>query len=240
VLLSVRLRHRFLTVLSYALLVVSFSTVGCKHSTSVRPENVPAAAVWADSAFVECSVEVEANANKCTVRDAHGTLLESGLYILNVDGRAANKTELKYAAFREGIIYLEGNLFLYPVLPLEPDRSVIDNKLQLLAGRGVSPAVDCGRIAVHQNANPASECALNALLKKKPFHVRFDLQGYEGIYSFGLAGDGRENVYTIEDDSLLQDMHTAAGTRVGVTPCPKPIKTRISPGGIPTCLSTDP
>ena len=73
--------------------------------------------------------------------------------------------------------------------------------------------------------------------EKKPFHVRFGLQGYEGIYVFGLAGDGSENLYAVEDDSLLADM---SGTRIGVTPCPKPIKTRISTRGILTCLSTNP
>jgi len=220
--------------------MVSLSTVGCKRSASTRPANVPAAAVWAESAFIECSDEAEPNGNKCTVRDAHGRLLQSGLYILNNDGRAAAKSELKYTAFREGIIYLEGNRFLYPVLPPEHDRAAIDNKLRLLAGNGVSPTLDCARVAVHQNVspNPASECALNALSNKKPFHVRFDLQGYEGIYSFGLVGDGLDNVYTIEDDSLLHDIETPAGTRVVVTPCPKPLK--ISTGRIPTCLPTRP
>ena len=100
--------------------------------------------------------------------------------------------------------------------------------------------MDCGRIAVSQDRTPASECALNALMNKKPFHLRFDLQGYEGIYVFGLAWDGSENLYAVEDYSLFADMTPVAGARIGVTPCPKPIKTRITAGGILTCLSTNP
>jgi hypothetical protein len=95
-------------------------------------------------------------------------------------------------------------------------------------------------MAVFLDATPASECALNALMDKKPFHVRFDMQGYEGIYCFGLAGDGSENLYAVEDSSLLVDMTPVAGTRIRVTPCPKPIKTRLSTRGILACLSTDP
>ena len=240
--LSVTLHDRFLPALRHGFLVVLLSTIGCNRSTPPRPANVSASAVWAGNAFIECSVEVEANANKCTVRDIKGTLLETGLFVLNNDGTAATKSELKYAAVRGGLIYLEGERFLYPVLPPEQDRVAVDSKLSLLAGHGVTTPIDCGRIAVSRNAEPASRCALNALMSKKSFHVRFDLQGYEGIYSFGLAGDGSENVYAVEDYSLLMDssLHPAAGTRIRFTPCPKPLKTRLARRGILTCLSTDP
>jgi hypothetical protein len=125
-------------------------------------------------------------------------------------------------------------------MPSEDDRDRLENKLTLLAGNGVKKAIDCGRIAVSRDGTPASDCALNALVDKKPFHVRFDMQGYEGIYCFGLAGDGSENLYAVVDSSLLMDMTPVAGARIGVTPCPKPIKTRISTRGILTCLSTNP
>jgi hypothetical protein len=167
-------------------------------------------------------------------------LLDTGLFILNKDGRAATKSELQYVGFRGGRIHLEGDRLLYPVMPPEKDRAELDRRLALLAGHGVRTTIDCGRIAVSRDATSASECALNALLNNKPFHVRFDLQGYEGIYTFGLAGDGSENLYAVEDDSLLMDMTPVAGTRIGVTPCPRPIKTRISTRGILTCLSTNP
>jgi hypothetical protein len=227
-------------MLRHGLLIVLLCSIGCERSTPPRPANVSASAAWTENAFIECSVESEVNANRCAVWDIRGNLLERGLFILNKDGRAATKSELQYAVFRGGRIHLEGDRFLYPVLPLENDRAELDRRLTLLAGNGVRTTMDCGRIAVSQDRTPASECALNALMNKKPFHVRFDLQGYEGIYVFGLAGDGSENLYAVEDDSLLADMTPVAGARIGVTPCPKPIKTRITAGGILTCLSTNP
>jgi len=227
-------------MLRHGFLVVLLCSIGCERSTPTRPANVSASAVWVESAFIECSVEAEANANRCTVRDNKGMLLATGLFILNKDGRAATKSELQYAAFRGGRIQLEGDRFLYSVLPLEKDRAELERRLAHLAGNGVRTTMDCGRIAVSQDRTPASECALNALVSKQPFHLRFDLQGYEGIYVFGLAGDGSENLYAVEDDSLLADMPPVAGARIRVTPCPKPIKTRITGGGILTCLSTNP
>ena len=224
----------------HGLLILFLCLIGCKRSGPARPADVSVSAVWTENGFIECSVEPEAHADRCTVRDSKGILLASGLFILNNDGREATKAELNYAPFRGGRIYLQGGRFLYPVLTPEESRAAVDGKLVLLAGHGAITAIDCGRIAVYQEATPASECALNALMDKKPFHVRFDLQGYEGIYSFGLAGDGSENLYAVEDDGLLMDMPTVAGTRIGITPCPKPIKTRISTRGILTCLSTDP
>lgn len=226
-------------MLRHGLLVVLLCSIGCERSTPPRPANVSASAVWVENAFIECSTEAEANANRCAVWDNKGMLLDTGLFILNNDGRAATKSELQYAAFRGGRIRLEGDRFLYSVLPLEKDRAEPDRRLVLLAGTGVRTTMDCGRIAVSQDRAPASECALNALMNKKPFHVRFDLQGYEGIYVFGLAGDGSEKLYAVEDDSLLADMSPVAGTRIVVTPCPKPIKTRVTLGGILTCLSTN-
>jgi len=167
-------------------------------------------------------------------------LLDTGLFILNKDGRAATKSELQRSVFRGGRIHLEGDGFLYPVLPLEKNRAELDRRLAILASNGVRTTMNCGRIAVSGDRAAASECVLNALMNKKPFHVRFDLQGYEGIYVFGLAGDGSESLYAVEDYSLLGDMTPIAGTRIVVTPCPKPIKTRATPGGILTCLSTNP
>jgi hypothetical protein len=227
-------------MLRHGFLVVLLCSVGCERSTPPRPADVSASAVWVDNAFIECSTETEANANRCTVWDNKGKLLDSGLFILNKDGRAATKSELQYAAFRAGRIRLEGDRFLYSVLPLERDRAELDRRLGLLAGNGVRTTMDCGRIAVSQDRAPASECALNALMNKRPFHVRFDLQGFEGIYVFGLVGDGSENLYAVEDSSLLADMTPVAGTRIVVTPCPKPVTTRITPGGILTCRSTNP
>ena len=232
--------HRRFRALVRGVLVVPLCSIGCSPAAPPRPAGVSASAVRTENSFIDCSYESGVGANKCTVWDSRGILLETGFFILNYDGRAATKSELKYVAFHEGKIYLQGDRFLYPVLPTEKDRVVLDSKLAWLAGHGVMTARDCGRIAPNQNRAPASECALKALTDKKPFHIRYDLQGYEGIYSFGLAGDASENLYAVEDYSLLADLPPVAGTRIRITPCPKPIKTRMSTEGILTCLPTNP
>lgn len=38
-------------------------------------------------------------------------------------------------------------------------------------------AVDCGHIRLRDDANPAIDCALSAFRQRRPFRVRFDLQG---------------------------------------------------------------
>lgn len=190
---------------------------------------------------MECSVETASHANRCTVRDRDGGLLASGLFILDDEGREATTAELKYKGYRGDKIYLQNDRFLYPVLPPDNAGAMIDSKLELLAGHGVMNTLNCGRVATSQSRGAATECALNAFMNKKPFHVRFDLEALEGVYYFGLAGDHSENLYAVEDASMLGDGGPQIpGSRMATTPCPKPIKPRISPGGILTCLPTDP
>lgn len=213
--------------------------IGCKHSSSPSL-NPTISAGWVQGASIDCSVETASHANRCAVRDRNETLLASGLFILNDEGREATTAELKYKGYRGEKIYLQNDRFLYPVLPPDEAGAVIDSKLELLAGHGVMSTLNCGRIGISQNRGAATECALQALINKKPFHVRFDLQGWESVYYFGLAGDHSENLYTVEDYSMLADAPQIPGSRIATKPCPKPIKPRVSPGGILTCLATDP
>lgn len=224
---------------STLLFLFLYCLIGCKHSSSPNL-NSSISAGWVQGASIECSIETASHANRCTVRDRDRTLLASGLFILNDEGREATTAELKYKGYRGDKIYIQNDRFLYSVLPPDEASAVIDSKLELLAGHGVMSTLNCGRIAASQNRGPATECALQALIKKKPFHVRFDLQGWEGVYYLGLAGDHSQNLYAVEDASMLGDAPQIPGSRIAATPCPKPIKPRISPGGILTCLPTNP
>jgi hypothetical protein len=204
--------------------------------------------VWLDGAFIECSIDTEAHTNNCTVRDSKGILLQSGPFLLNDEGREAIETELKYSGYRGRKIYLEDARFLYPVLGGEEPRPPIDSNLALLAGHGMMGVRNCGRIAIGQEATPASQCAMRAFMEKLPFVVRYDLQGYEGIYFFGLAGDESGRLYALDDYTFLADMPPLATegskpvyqVRVKTTPCPSPVHLRMTNGGRLTCLSTNP
>src|SRR6516164_2928008 len=80
---------------------------GCQR-LHLRPENVPSAAVWVDNTFVDCSVEAQSRANRCTVyRDDSGEILADGLFRLSTVYAPAEKSELRYAAFGNGMIYLQ-------------------------------------------------------------------------------------------------------------------------------------
>ena len=84
----------------------------------IRPSSVPSSAKWAGGpdggSYVECSIDKEHNANKCTVwNDYTGQIVESGYYRLSNQNRAATKDELRIkGADRGGTILLEGDLVL--------------------------------------------------------------------------------------------------------------------------------
>jgi hypothetical protein len=81
-----------------------------------RPVTVPSTAVWVEGVFIECSVETNARANRCTIyKDSTGEVLESGLFLLSGGGREATKAELKYAAFGGLVIYLRCARLLSPL-----------------------------------------------------------------------------------------------------------------------------
>jgi len=83
----------------FTLLFLIVCLLGCKEMHS-RPGGVPPSAVWADNVFIDCFVETHDKANRCTVyKDTTGEILADGLFVLNSSHRAADKSELHYAAF---------------------------------------------------------------------------------------------------------------------------------------------
>jgi hypothetical protein len=223
--------------------------LGCERNTTPpRPANVPASAVWVDGAFVECSVETESHANRCTVyKDSTGEVLESGLFILSSAGREATKAELKYAAFVGHKIYLQDLRFLYPVLSPEPNMTTMDGKLSVLAGRGAVAALNCGRVGIWQKPDAASSCAFRAFADRKPFYVRYWLQGIDSSVSVGWAGDTSGDVYVVEYDSmgwstngLAKGAELSDDNHIYIEPCPRPVKLRKTRTGRLTCFPPDP
>jgi len=64
-----------------------------------RPASVPTSAVWVDNTFVDCSVDTQARANRCTVyKDDTGEILADGLFVLNTTYEGVDKSQLHYAA----------------------------------------------------------------------------------------------------------------------------------------------
>src|SRR5713226_624837 len=89
-------------------------SLGCSGNHP-RPASVPVSAVWVDNTFIDCSVEKQSRANRCTVwKDDTGEILADGLFVLNGSHRAADTSELHYVGFGNGVILLADAQTLVP------------------------------------------------------------------------------------------------------------------------------
>lgn len=225
---------------SIILIALSMCFSACK-GTHPRPSSVPSSAVWVDNTFIDCSVETQPKANRCTVyRDDSGEVLADGLFLLNTSHAAAESSELHYAAFGNRVIYLQDARMLVPWVASErdPTHRLINQRLKALASKGSSQAIDCRN---SPGPEAASECVLTAFAGRKPFYIRYYWQGIDSFGFRGLAGDEDGNVYEVDYDSmgwmnpqpdggqLFDDNHTF------VVPCPKPVSLAKKKDGSLTC-----
>lgn len=209
-----------------------------------RPEGVPSSAVWVDNVFIDCSVETQAKANRCTVyKDTTGEILTDGLFVLKSSHRAADKSELRYAAFGERGIYLEDARILLQreASRRDPSNRIIDERLKSIASKGGIEALDCNNAT--QKSDASLECALKAFANNQPFYVRFYLQYPDAFRHDGFARDADGNVFEVwfvpgnlemtgyvpKEAQLLDGNHTI------VMPCPKPTRLSNASDGTLSC-----
>jgi len=221
---------------------------GCK-GTHPRPATVPSTAVWVDHTFVDCSVDRQSKADRCTVfKDDSGEVLAEGLFLLNTSHAAADESELRYAAFGHGVIYLQDARLLVPWVASgrDPSHRLIDERLRTLASSGSKRAIRCQTAETSTSDGADSECALKAFDSHQPFYVCFYLQGVDSFGYRCLAGDENGNVYEVDYDSagwmnrppargqLLDNSHTF------VVPCRKPVSlVKYKDGTLGCAGSTD-
>jgi hypothetical protein len=129
--------------------------------------------------------------------------LADGLFLLNTSHAAAGKSELRYAAFGHGVIYLQDARLLVPWIASgrDPSHRIIDEKLRALASTGAKQAIRCQTAETSTSDGAVPECALKAFASQQPFYVRFYLQGIDSFGYRGLAGDENGNVYEVGYDS---------------------------------------
>lgn len=215
---------------------------GC-NGFHFRPKNIPRSAVWVDGTFIECSDETQVRADRCTVyKDDTGEILADGLFVLNTSRSAADKSELQYAAFGNGTIYLSDARRLVLWVPSErnPISRTIDDRLSAFAGRGATEVIECRDAS--GGLDDATSCALKAFGQGKAFTTKWYRPGIDSFGFTGFAGDANGNVYELDYDSmgwsrlalpkgvqLLDDNHTF------VMPCPKPIALVRTVAGKLTC-----
>jgi hypothetical protein len=180
-------------IFSCVLILVAAS--GCERGHS-RPAAVPRSATWVDHTFIDCSVGMQPQGNRCTVyTDDSGEVLADGLFLLSYPARAANELELKqYAAYEDKTIFLQNAQLLMQksATQRDPSEHVLDQRLAGLASEGDTRAIDCTK--THE---VISKCALDAFAAKKPFFARWYLQYPQKFIQFGVAMDHTGSLYEV-------------------------------------------
>jgi hypothetical protein len=123
------------------------------------------------------------------------------------------------------------------------EADVLEKRLRLTAGGN---PIDCGDVQVRQTPRSATQCARRAFSEKKPFIVRYWLQGIDSEVGVGLAGTDSGSVFAVEFDSLGWDSHglTKREQLVDqshsiVERCPVPVRLTETPSGRLTCFPPD-
>lgn len=111
-----------------------------------------------------------------------------------------------------------------------------DRKARELGGRH---AVDCGRVTLHEDPINASNCAMAAFQRHRPFRVRYDLRGIDSNVSAGLVYTPRGKLYEVDWDG---DPYGGGGfsperQQVGTALCPQPWQIRINARDRVTCYA---
>jgi hypothetical protein len=123
-------------------------------------------------------------------------------------------------------------------------------RLNQLAGHG---AIDCGMAEVGESPDIASDCALKAWGERKPFIVRYDVQGIDTEQALGFAGTESGNVSGLwffgagyatgghpTDEARSRKLRFTDDGRISIEECSSPINFRKSSNGRVTCFLRDP
>src|SRR5437868_648053 len=123
-------------------------------------------------------------------------------------------------------------------------RDVLEKRLRLTTGGN---PIDCGNVQIRQDPSSATQCAKKMFSGKKPFIVRYWLQGIDSSVGIGLAGTDSGRVFAVQFDSLGWDSHGLTkhqqlldAHHSIVEPCPTPIRLKETSSGRLTCFPPDP
>jgi hypothetical protein len=218
------------------------SACGGSH---VRPANVPPSAVWVDNTFIDCSTDPKSGANRCTVyKDGTGDILADGLFSPKNSHAALDKSELRYAAYGDGTIFLQDArvLVLWAASERDPSNLVNSKRLRAVAGNGTTEAIDCRKVAASGSAETSADCVLRAFAQKRAFYVSYYRQYVKSFGYVGLAGDAQGNVYGVEyygypwrEGGWPRTSELFDGNHTVVLPCPKPVVLAKTFDGQLTC-----
>jgi hypothetical protein len=124
------------------------------------------------------------------------------------------------------------------------------SRLKQLAGDG---AVNCGFVGIWEEPDTASNCALKAREDKKPFFVRYGVQGIDTEQVLGFAGSVSGNISSVwyfgagyttgehpTNDVRSRKLKFTDDGRISIEECSKPVNFRKANSGRVTCFLRDP
>jgi hypothetical protein len=120
----------------------------------------------------------------------------------------------------------------------QPPNDLLEKRMKALA----PDAINCGRVGVRADPQKASNCALDAFKNRKPFQVRYDLQGIDSSVAVGWVGtaDGAVIAISFDGDPMGGGGTSETRQRVYEKACPQPVKLFLSPGRRLNCFPPDP
>lgn len=207
-----------------------------------RPNGVPLSAVWVEHVFIDCSVEKQRDADRCTVyKDDTGEIIADGLWVLNPPWGSTDVSTLHYMAYGHDEIYLDDARALALISPSERDPQI--QLLKQLATRGDTRVIDCNRTSNNGLNSEISKCALRAFAARQPFYVRYFQTGIDSSVWHAIAGDAAGDVTEIDYDSsgwfnrnLPKGFQVFDDGHIILMPCPKPVTLLEGQGGTPRDL----
>jgi hypothetical protein len=113
----------------------------------------------------------------------------------------------------------------------------MDWRSHFLAGLG---SVNCGRVGVRESTSSATQCALEANAKARPFRVIYNIQGFDESVAGGIVRTPHGRLLALSyygcpsgcGFSLLQQ-------RVHVASCPQPYHLYVNPKGRINCFQPE-
>jgi hypothetical protein len=137
-----------------------------------------------------------------------------------------------------------------PGLALPEHYPLLLNRLKQLAGDG---AIDCGMVGMLEKPDVVSDCALKAQADKKPFFVRYGVQGIDTEQVLGFAGTVSGNISSVwyfgagytagehpTNEAKSRKLKFTDDGRISIEECSKPINFRKANNGRVTCFLRDP
>lgn len=94
----------------------------------------------------------------------------------------------------------------------------MDKAMKLVTEKG---AANCGQVGPRDDRSAADACGVASFKAKKPFHVRYDLQGIDSYVAEGMVGNSKGQLYIFSYDSDPSG-GSNVGERVGKSLCAHP------------------